>query len=72
MRQVAFMTTDEPTTFISLSLATARVSKGLTEHRERKHREGSESNCETQAEQATDGHAGHEIVNELHQPSPRI
>lgn len=60
------MKNDEPTTFIPLSLATGRVLKGLTEHREREHREGSKSDCQAQAEKTADGHAGHEIVNELH------
>jgi hypothetical protein len=71
--QVACMETDdEPTTFISLSLATARVLKGLTEHREIHHREGSESDCEKQAEKAASSHAGHEIVNELKHHIPLI
>jgi hypothetical protein len=65
-------TDDDVPHFTLLGRQALAVMKRLTEHRERKHREGSESNCETQAEQATDDHAGHEIVNELHQPSPRI
>jgi hypothetical protein len=64
------MENDEPTSFIPLSLPTGRVLKRLTEHREREHREGSESNCEKQAEKAASSHAGHEIVNELKHHTP--
>jgi hypothetical protein len=60
------MKNDEPTHFTSLGRQAHLLVKRLTEHREREHREGSKSDCQAQAEKTADGHAGHEIVNELH------
>jgi hypothetical protein len=70
MIQVVVMKNED--NFTSLGRQALLLVKRLTEHREIHHREGSESNCEKQAEKAASSHAGHEIVNELKHHIPLI
>jgi hypothetical protein len=70
MIQVVVMKNEDD--FTSLGRQAHLLVKRLTEHREREHREGSESNCDKEAEKAASSHASHEIVNELKHHIPLI